>query len=170
MTLHDRYEERLAAWRQARSAMLSNRLTRSRKEAQMHEADVEQDDNVAEYFADRVAEMARRVATDEEKVAALAAEAEEIRIAMVTEELEAAIANYNETLRALESQLAALNDRIAEAAALSRRAEELAETLPASAARQHEATAQLIARTDALAEAARQMETALALPPHRPEG
>lgn len=164
MTLRDRYEERLAAWRRARSAMLSDRLTRSRKQAQMHEADVEQDDSVAEYFAGRVEEMERRVATDEEIVAALAAEAEEIRIAMVTEELEATFAAYEATLRAVESQLAALNDQIAAAASLSRHAEELAETLPASAARQHETAAHLVARTDALADAARQMEAALVSP------
>ncbi|HEY7908455.1 MAG TPA: hypothetical protein VIC60_06250, partial [Thermomicrobiales bacterium] len=62
MTLHDQYETALAAWRQARSAMLSDRLTLSRKRAQMHEADVEQDDSVADYFANRAAEMAERVA------------------------------------------------------------------------------------------------------------
>lgn len=169
MTLRDRYEERLAAWRQARSEMLSDRLTRSRKEAQMHEADVEQDDSVAEYFADRVAEMEQRVATDEDKVAALAVEAEEIRIEMVTEELDGTIAAYEATLRALALHLAALNDQIAEAASLSRHAEELTEMLPASAARQHEAAAQLVTRTDALAEAARQIEAALASPPPRTE-
>src|SRR2546429_513363 len=60
MTLYERYEEALAAWHTARSQMLSDRLTLSRKEAQMHEADVEQDDRVADYFANRRAEMARR--------------------------------------------------------------------------------------------------------------
>jgi chromosome segregation ATPase len=139
MTLHDRYETALAAWRQARSAMLSDRVTLSRKQAQMHEADVEQDDSVADYFANRAAEMADRVAADEEKLAALAATAEEVRIAMVTEELDTTIASYNEALRAMASQLAALESQVAQMTGLSQRAEELADTLPESATRQHQA-------------------------------
>jgi chromosome segregation ATPase len=139
MTLRDQYETALAAWRQARSAMLSDRLTLSRKRAQMHEADVEQDDSVADYFANRAAEMADRVAADEEKLAALAATAEEVRIAMVTEELDATIASYNEALRAMATQLAEMEAQIARMAELSQRAEELVDTLPESATQHHQA-------------------------------
>jgi aminopeptidase N len=139
MTLHDQYETALAAWRQARSAMLSDRLTLSRKQAQMHEADVEQDDSVADYFANRAAEMADRVAADEEKLAALAATAEEVRIAMVTEELNATIVSYNEALRAMAAHLAAMESQMVRMVELSQRAEELADTLPESATQQHQA-------------------------------
>jgi len=132
--------------------MLSDRLTQSRKQAQMHEADVEQDNSVAEYFADRTAEMARRVAADEARMAALAADAEEVRIAMVTEELDTTIAAYNEALRAMAEQLAALDARITQAAALSQHAEELATTLPASAARQHQVTNAMTVRTAEIGE------------------
>ncbi len=162
MTLHEEYEERLAAWRQARSRMLSDRLTRTRKEAQMHEADVEQDDSVAEYFADRTAEMARRVAADEARMASLAADAERIRIAMVTEELDTTVAAYNESLRVMAEQLAALDAHIARAAALSRRAEELAGTLPASAARQHMAAEAVAARTATIGERLQSLQEAVA--------
>ncbi|MGI8689558.1 MAG: hypothetical protein ACR2M3_13370 [Thermomicrobiales bacterium] len=152
MTLRDQYEERIAAWRQARSRMLSDRLTQSRKQAQMHEADVEQDDNVAEYFADRTAEMARRVAADEARMMALAADAEEVRIAMVTEQLDTTIAAYNDALRAMAEQLAALDTQIAQVASLSQRAEELATTLPASAARQHQIADAMTVRTAEIGE------------------
>ena len=162
MTLHEEYEERLAAWRQVRSRMLSDRLTRTRKEAQMHEADVEQDDSVAEYFADRTAEMGRRVAADEARMAALAADAERIRIAMVTEELDTIVASYNEALRVMAEQLAALDAHIAHAASLSRRAEELAGTLPASAARQHSVADAVAARTAAIGERLQALQDAVA--------
>jgi hypothetical protein len=164
VTLHEEYEERLAAWRQARSRMLSDRLTQSRKEAQMHEADVEQDDSVAEYFADRTEEMARRVAADEARMAALAADAEEVRIAMVTDELDTTIASYKDALRAMAEQLAALDDAVARAAALSQRAEELAGTLPASAARQHQASDAVATRTATIGERLQALQDALTEP------
>ncbi len=164
MTLHEEYEERLAAWRQARSRMLSDRLTQSRKEAQMHEADVEQDDSVAEYFADRTEEMARRVAADEARMAALAADAEEVRIAMVTDELDTTIASYKDALRAMAEQLVALDDAVARAAALSQRAEELAGTLPASAARQHQASDAVATRTATIGERLQALQDALTEP------
>jgi len=147
MTLREEYEERLAAERRARSQMLSDRLTRTRKEAQMHEADVEQDESVAEYFAGRTAEMARRVADDEVRLTTLAAEAEEIRIAMVTEDLDSVVASYNDALTALAAQLADLDSAVEQIAALSRRAEELATTLPASATRQHQTADAAVTRT-----------------------
>lgn len=162
MTLHDQYEDALAAWHKARSQMLSDRLTLSRKEAQMHEADVEQDDSVADYFAGRRAEMARRVAADEARMAALAADAEEIRIAMVTEELDATIASYEAALRALAAELASLNEQAAQAASLSRHAEELAETLPATATKQREAATHLAIRSAAIEEALHQLAASLA--------
>jgi len=152
VTLRDQYEERIAAWRRARSRMLSDRLTQSRKQAQMHEADVEQDDSVAEYFADRTAEMGQRVAADEARMAALAADAEEMRIAMVTEELDTTIAAYNDALRAMAEQLVALDARIAQVASLSQRAEELATTLPASAAQHHQVADAMTVRTAEIGE------------------
>jgi hypothetical protein len=161
MTLDQQYEEALAAWHTARSQMLSDRLTLSRKEAQMHEADVEQDDSVADYFASRRAEMARRVAADEERLAALAANAEELRIAMVTEELHATILSYEAALRALESRLAELQEQAAQVALLTRRATELAETLPASATKQREGAARLAARTETIQAAVQYLEAAL---------
>ncbi len=164
MTLRDQYEERLAAWRRARSRMLSDRLTQSRKEAQMHEADVEQDDSVAEYFADRTMEMARRVAAGEARMIALAADAEEMRIAMVTEELDTTIASYNEALRAIAEQLAALDTRIASVAALSQRAEELATTLPASAARHHQIADAVAVRTAEIGERLQALQDAVSEP------
>lgn len=164
MKLHDRYETSLVAWREARSAMLSDRLTLSRKQAQMHEADVEQDDNVAEYFADRVAEMRGRVAADEEKVAALATTAEEVRIAMVTDELDATITSYNDALRAIAAQLAEMENHIAQLRELSAHAEALASTLPESATMHHQ-TAEVVAnRTTELSAYLRGLQAMLSAP------
>lgn len=163
MTLRDQYEERIAAWRAARSRMLSDRLTQTRKEAQMHEADVERDDSVAEYFADRTEEMGRRVAADEARMAALAAEAEEVRIAMVTEELDTTVASYNDVLRAMAEQLAALDAQVAHAASLSQHAEELAGTLPASAARQHQAADAVATRTAEIGERLQALQEAVSV-------
>jgi DNA repair exonuclease SbcCD ATPase subunit len=162
VTLHEQYEAALAAWRQARSAMLSDRLTLSRKQAQMHEADVEQDDSVADYFANRAAEMASRVAADEEQLAALAATVEEVRIAMVTEELDATVASYNEALRAMAEHLAAIEAQIAQMTDLSQRAEELAGTLPESATRQHLAAEAVANRTTEIAEHLRSLQQTVA--------
>jgi chromosome segregation ATPase len=158
VTLHDQYNAALAAWRQARSAMLSDRLTLSRKQAQMHEADVEQDDSVADYFAGRAAEMADRVAADEEKLAALAAAAEEVRIEMVTEELDATIATYHEALRAMAAQVAAMEAQFARMTELSQRAEELADTLPESATRQHRAADDVANQITAIEERLRSLQ------------
>jgi DNA repair exonuclease SbcCD ATPase subunit len=152
VTLQEQYDAALAAWRQARSAMLSDRLTLSRKQAQMHEADVEQDDSVADYFANRATEMTHRVAADEEKLAELAAIVEEVRIAMVTEELDATIASYNEALRAIAEHLAAIESQIVQMTELSQRVEELADTLPESATRQHLAAVAVANRTTAIEE------------------
>jgi chromosome segregation ATPase len=168
MALDDQYEAALAAWRRARSAMLSDRLTLSRKRAQMHEADVEQDDSVADYFAHRATEMADRVAADEERLAALAATAEEVRIAMVTEELDATIASYHEALRAMAEHLAAIEAQIAGMTELSQRAEELAGTLPDSATRHHQAAdavANQIVEIEERLRSLQQTVAASALPP-----
>ncbi len=161
MTLREDYDTVLAAWHTARSRFLSDRLTLSRKEAQMHEADVEQDDMVADYFAGRRAEMAERVAADEARMNELAAAAEEIRIAMVTEELDTTLAAYQEALQSLEAQLAAMQAQAAQIASLSQRAEQLAETLPASATRQHEAAERAADRTRAVSDAIQQLRAAV---------
>ncbi|MDQ6603627.1 MAG: hypothetical protein M3Z19_12970 [Chloroflexota bacterium] len=170
MTLHEEYEERLAALRRARSQMLSDRLTRSRKEAQMHEADVEQDDSVAEYFAGRTAEMTRRVTDDEVRMVTLAAEAEGVRIAMVTEDLDKLVASYNDALNALAAQLAMLDTAVEQIATLSRHAEELATTLPASAARQHQAADAVTTRTNEIGERVQALRDAVlaSIPPPNP--
>lgn len=154
MTLHDDYEQALAAWRTARSEVLSDRLTLSRKTAQMHEADVEQDDEVAEYFAGRVTEMQARVAAGEVHVVALATAAEEVRITMVTQELDSTLDAYREALRAMEAHIAALAEQARQVTTLSQQAETLAESLPASAERQHRAA-------EAATEHARTIEAAL---------
>jgi galactokinase len=142
--------------------MLSDRLTLSRKQAQMHEADVEQADSVADYFANRVAEMTHRVDADEEKLAALAAAAEEVRIEMVTEELDATIASYHETLRAMAAHLAAMETEMVRMAALSQHAEALAGTLPASATQQHQAADAVTNRTTEIEERLRNLQQTVA--------
>ncbi len=161
MTLREDYEAALAAWHTVRSQFLSDRLTLSRKEAQMHEADVEQDDMVADYFAGRRAEMAAQVAADEARMNELAAAAEEIRIAMVTEELDTTLAAHQDALQSLAAQIAALQEQATQIASLSQRAEQLAETLPASAARQHEAAERAADRTRAVTDATHQLRAAV---------
>ncbi len=161
VTLREDYDTALAAWHIARSRFLSDRLTLSRKEAQMHEADVEQDDMVADYFAGRRAEMAERVAVDEARMNELAAEAEEIRIAMVTEELDTTLAAHQDALQSLAAQIAALQEQATQIASLSQRAEQLAETLPASAARQHEAAERAADRTRTVTDAIQQLRAAV---------
>ena len=123
----------------------------------MHEADVEQDDTVAEYFAARRAEMAARVAADEARLEALAAVAEEVRIAMVTDELDQTLTAYREALRAIAEQLASFEGTIAHIAELGRRATDLAATLPPSAERQHRAADAAAERATTIADAVRQL-------------
>ncbi len=161
MTLHDQYDEAVAAWHTVRSAVLSDRLTLSRKIAQMHDADVEQDDDVADYFAGRKAEMEQQVAAGEAQMAALAAQAEELRIAMITDELTAALQSYDATLRAIQDQFAVLSAQLTEAAALDQRIKELADSLPASAS-QHRTAEGVADQTAAITEALRELEAALA--------
>ncbi len=156
MALQEEYDAAVAAWKRAHSLLLSDRLTLSRKEAQMHEAQIEEAEDQIEYFAERRAQMQRQVAEREAQVAALAAQAEEIRIAMVTEQLDATLASYEETIREMVAALAALDERTREAAALADQAEQLASTLPQSAARQHHAQ-----RAHAIEAALRQLHAAL---------
>lgn len=165
MTLRDDYEAALNAWRQARSLLLSDRLTRSRKEAQMQEALVEQDEERTEYFAERRAQMQQRVAADEARVATLAARAEEARIAMVTEELDDTLAAYDDLLREMAAAVAALDARARAAGSLAAHAEQLAGTLPQSAARQHHAANTAAQRTHTIETALRQLNAALIAPP-----
>lgn len=162
MTLQDEYNAALAAWHEERSRVLSDRLTLSRKEAQMHEADVEQDDAVADYFANRKAEMEQRVAEGEAYLASLAAHVEEVRILMVTEELAATMSAYRDVMRAVERQIAALRDHVSQATALSQHAEELAESLPQSASRHHQSAATLVEQSRVLDEILRQLQAAIA--------
>src|SRR5258707_10581430 len=94
MSLQQDSEGGVAAWQRAHSLLLSDRLTLSRKEAQMHEAQIEEAEDQIEYFAERRAQMQRHVAEREAQAEQLAAQAEEIRIAMVTQQLDATLASY----------------------------------------------------------------------------
>lgn len=58
-----------------RTQMLSNRLTRSRKEAQMREATIEEAEDQAAYFEGRTREMEGIVHTDEANLSALTTQA-----------------------------------------------------------------------------------------------
>jgi chromosome segregation ATPase len=164
MTLQEEYDAAVAAWRRAHSLLLSDRLTLSRKEAQMQEAQVEEAEEVAEYFAERRAQMQRQVVAREAEVEQLAAHAEEIRITMVTQQLDATLASYNEIRHEMIAALAALDERIREAGSLAERAEQLASTLPQSAARQHQAANSAAQQTHAIEAALRQLHAALVEP------
>jgi hypothetical protein len=161
MSLQQEYDAAVVAWQRARSMLLSDRLTLSRKEAQMHEAQIEEAEDQIEYFAERRAQMQQVVAEREEEVDALAAHAEEIRIAMVTQQLDTTLAAYEAVRQELIAALAALDGRTHEAAALADQAEQLASTLPQSAARQHHAANTAAQRTHAVEAALRQLHAAL---------
>jgi len=161
MSLQRDYDVAVAAWRRAHSMLLSDRLTLSRKEAQMHEAQIEEAEDQVEYFADRRAQMQQQVAEREAEVDTLAAHAEEIRIAMVTQQLDATLASYDETIREMVAALAALDERTRVAATLADQAEQLASTLPQSAARQHHAANTAAQRAHAIEAALRQLHAAL---------
>jgi chromosome segregation ATPase len=161
MSLQQEYDAAVVAWQRARSMLLSDRLTLSRKEAQMHEAQIEEAEDQIEYFAERRAQMQRRVADRAAEVDALAAHAEEIRIAMVTQQLDTTLASYEDIRREMIAALAALDERTRAAASLADRAEQLASTLPQSAARQHHAANAAAQRTHAVEAALRQLHAAL---------
>lgn len=162
MSLQEEYEAAVDAWRRTRSLLLSDRLTLSRKEAQMQEAQVEQAEEQAEYFAERRAQMQQRVAEREARVEELAAHAEEVRIALVTKQLDTTLASYEEVIRELLGELAALDERVREAGTLSQQAEQLAATLPQSAAQQHHAANTAAQRTHTIEAALRQLHAAIA--------
>jgi vacuolar-type H+-ATPase subunit I/STV1 len=161
MMLREEYDAAVAAWKRAHSLLLSDRLTLSRKEAQMHEAQIEEAEDQIEYFADRRAQMQQQVAKREAQVESLAAYAEERRIAMVTQQLDATLASYEELRHEMVAALAALDEQTREAAALADQAEQLASTLPQSAARQHHAANGAAQRTHAIEAALRQLHAAL---------
>ena len=64
----------------------------------------------------------------------------------------------------LAAQIAALQDQVAQIASLSQHAEELAGTLPASAARQHRAAETVTERTRIISEGVRQLRAVMASP------
>jgi chromosome segregation ATPase len=161
VSLQQEYESAVAAWRRAHSLLLADRLTLSRKEAQMHEAQVEEAEDQIEYFAERRAQMQRHIAEREAQIDTLAGRAEEVRIAMVTEQLDTTLASYDEMLREMTEALAALDERLREAGSLAQRAEQLASILPQSAARQHQSANAAAQRTHLIEAALRQLHAAL---------
>lgn len=69
--LEAEYARIMAQAATVRTQMLSNRLTRSRKEAQMREATIEEAEDQAAYFEGRTREMEGVVHTDEANLSAL---------------------------------------------------------------------------------------------------
>ncbi len=127
------YEDAQQAAADAWSQLLSDRLTLSRKRAQLREAVVEEADDQADYFELRTEEMEQVVQQGEARYATLVATAEELRVSMTTEEINTLLRQYRATLTDLATQLQPLASQISEAASLVHRAEERAQTLPTSA-------------------------------------
>jgi len=73
--LEAEYARIMAQAATVRTQMLSNRLTRSRKEAQMREATIEEAEDQAAYFEGRTREMEGVVHTDETNLSALTTQA-----------------------------------------------------------------------------------------------
>ena len=132
--LRAEYERLAADAAAARSQFLSDRLTRTRKEAQLREAQIEEADDQADYFAGRAAEMAGIVAHDEERIAALEGRAEGMRGDILTLQIEDALAQFAAAVAALAPKIAAISEELtATANRFIQAAEGWADELPPSA-------------------------------------
>lgn len=116
-----------------RTQMLSDRLTRSRKETQMREAVIEEAEDQAAYFEGRTREMERIVETDETHLAELEAHAAAIRAQIAEIHVREALAAFDAALRGLVPQLDALQDALAGAAPHLQTAFARRDALPKSA-------------------------------------
>ena len=118
----------------ARTQMLSDRLTHSRKEAQRREAEVEEADDQADYFADRVQETAATMRQSEATLAVLEGRVNAVRGEIVVAQIAGELDAFAAALRDLAPQVAAMLGRLEAAATHIRQATALAEELPSDAA------------------------------------
>ncbi len=125
----------------ARTQMLSNRLTHTRKEAQLHEAEVEEADDQADYFAERVAETATATHVSQEHLAALEARVEGARSDLLVAQSEAVLGEFAAGLRDLALQATAMLAALESTAVHVRQASAWAEQLPATAVAPRDAAA-----------------------------
>lgn len=132
-TLWAEYERLRDAATLARTQMLSNRLTHTRKEAQLHEAEVEEADDQADYFAERVAETATATQASRQHLAALEAQAEGARSDLLIAQSEAVLGEFAAALRDLALHAAAMLTALESTAVHIQQASAWAEQLPATA-------------------------------------
>lgn len=132
MSLRERYEEIVRRMGEAHSQFLSDRLTLTRKEAQLREAVVEEADDQADYFEGRTHAMEAVVQADEARYRVLATEAETVRAQLVTEEIQAMLNQFDAMIVDLTERARAMAHQLEEATPLIRGAEARAASLPAS--------------------------------------
>lgn len=114
----------------SRTRMLSDRLTHTRKEAQLREAEVEEADDQADYFAERVAETAAAAWQSEADLAALEQRADAVRGEIVGVQIEEELRGFAAALRDLAPQAAVMLTRLETAAAHIQRTTALSAELP----------------------------------------
>ena len=122
-----------------RTQMLSDRLTRSRKEAQLREATVEEAEDQAAYFEGRTQEMEGIVRADEARFAALETQAATVSGQMAVLRVHDALAAFDVALRGLVPSVDALFTALAETAPHLQAAFAQLDALPASASETRDA-------------------------------
>lgn len=132
--LRAEYERVRAEATLARTRMLSDRLTHTRKQAQMREAQIEEADDQADYFAGRVEETEEVAHTSADRLVALEARAETVRGDILTAQIEDALAGFAAALHALAPQVTSIREQLEAAATHIQQAETWAGAVPEPAA------------------------------------
>lgn len=139
--LRAEYERVRDAVALSRTRMLSDRLTHTRKEAQLREAEVEEADDQADYFAERVAETAAAAWQSEADLAALEQRADAVRGEIVGVQIEEELRGFAAALRDLALQGAAMLTALEAAATHIRQATAYTEERPTTTTAPRDAVA-----------------------------
>jgi len=168
--LEAEYAQIAAETATARTQMLSDRLTRSRKETQLREATVEEAEDQAAYFEGRTHEMEGVVQADEAQLATLEMQAAAVVGQMAVIRVQNALAAFDAALHGLVPPVDALFAALTETAPHLQAAFAQIDILPESATETHAALAAANDRAAAVESLLHELRYALAGPTDPADG
>ncbi len=168
MTDHEDYLREQAVLDATRVAALSHRLTYTIVQTRLREAAMEGAVDQVAYLEERSDVLAPPLATDTQRVAALTAAVEQLRVRAVAVATEDLLAALRTTVRAIDAQVQRLRADLAAAVALAARAQQYADALPQEQLPQRIAANEIGERLRAMDELASLLYH-LAGQPHEPE-
>lgn len=130
MTYQDDYTQARITLDAASIAMLATRLTYSTIQVRLREAALEEEEDQVADLEKRSEALAPLLDTRTRRAAALTAEAEQLRVLAVAEDLDATLTTLTAMMAAIGAQVRQLADDLAVAVTFAERAQQSANTLP----------------------------------------